>query len=328
MTEAQTPAADLASLEREAETEARTRAGYGADALILCDRLVRVYAADGVEVQALQGLDLVIRPGELTAIVGASGSGKSTLLNILSGLDRPTAGRARVADHDLLTMKGRERLRYRRETVGFIWQQTGRNLLPYLDARENVETPLRLAGVSRSQRRKRAAELLDLLDIGYCADRKPNSLSGGEQQRVAIGVALANRPKVVLADEPTGELDTASADTVFQALRTANDELGVAVLVVTHDENVSGQVPRTVQIRDGRTSSEVLRTAFGDRAKAEEFALLDRAGRIQLPAEYIDALELRDRVRLGLEPEQITVRDGRADGAHPDHRDDREEPTI
>jgi ABC-type lipoprotein export system ATPase subunit len=316
MTDAKAPAADLASLEREAEAAARTRADYGADALIVCDRLVRVYAADGVEVQALQGLDLVIRPGELTAIVGASGSGKSTLLNILSGLDRPTAGKARVADHDLLAMKGRERLRYRRETVGFIWQQTGRNLLPYLDARENIETPLRLSGVGRRERRKRAHDLLNLLGIGYCANRRPGQLSGGEQQRVAIGVALANRPKVVLADEPTGELDTSSADTVFQALRTANDELGVAVLIVTHDENVSGQVPRTVQIRDGRTSSEVLRTEFGERTQAQEYALLDRAGRIQLPAEYVAALDLRDRVRLGLEPEQITV------------RADREEPTT
>ena len=316
MSDAKAPTADLASLEFEAEAAARARADYGADALILCDRLVRVYAADGVEVQALQGLDLVIRPGELTAIVGASGSGKSTLLNILSGLDRPTAGKARLADHDLLTMKGRERLRYRRETVGFIWQQTGRNLLPYLDARENIETPLRLAGVSRGARRKRAHELLDLLGIAYCANRRPGQLSGGEQQRVAIGVALANRPKVVLADEPTGELDTASADTVFQALRTANEQLGVAVLIVTHDENVSGQVPRTVQIRDGRTSSEVLRSAFGERANAQEYALLDRAGRIQLPAEYVAALDLRDRVRLGLEPEQITV------------RADREEPTA
>jgi ABC-type lipoprotein export system ATPase subunit len=316
MTDTTTPANGLAGLEHEAENAARVRAGYGADALILCDRLVRVYAADGVEVQALQGLDLQIRPGELTAIVGASGSGKSTLLNILSGLDRPTAGRARVADHDLLAMKGRERLRYRRETVGFIWQQTGRNLLPYLDARENIETPLRLSGVRRAERHRRARELLQLLGIARCADRRPDQLSGGEQQRVAIGVALANQPKVVLADEPTGELDTASADTVFQALRTANDELGVAVLVVTHDELVSGQVPRTVQIRDGRTSSEVVRTGADGLAAAQEFALLDRAGRIQLPADYIEALELRDRVRLGLEPEQITV------------RADREEPTI
>jgi ABC-type lipoprotein export system ATPase subunit len=313
MTEPTTPAVDLASLEREAEDAARRSASYGAESLILCDRLVRVYAADGVEVQALQGLDLRVAPGELTAIVGASGSGKSTLLNILSGLDRPTAGRARVAEHDLLTMKGRERLRYRRETVGFVWQQTARNLLPYLTAAENVETPLRLAGVRGGARRRRAAELLDLLGIGHCAARRPGLLSGGEQQRVAIGVALANRPKVVLADEPTGELDTASADTVFQALSTANAELGVAVLIVTHDEAVAGRVPRTVQIRDGRTSSEVRRVEGGEGIKAQEYALLDRVGRVQLPAEYVEALGLSERVRLGLEPEQITVRADRED---------------
>lgn len=315
MTDLSAPARDLASLEREAEEAARQRTAYGAEALILCDRLVRVYAAAGVEVQALQGLDLRVAPGELTAIVGASGSGKSTLLNILSGLDRPTAGSARVADHDLLTMKGRERLRYRRETVGFVWQQTGRNLLPYLTAAENVGTPLRLAGVRRAVRRKRADELLELLGIGYCAQRRPGTLSGGEQQRVAIGVALANRPKVVLADEPTGELDTASADTVFQALRTANAELGVAVLIVTHDEAVSAQVPRTVQIRDGRTSSEVRRSGEGDGITAQEYALLDRVGRVQLPAEYVAALGLEERVRLGLEPEQITIRADREEQA-------------
>jgi ABC-type lipoprotein export system ATPase subunit len=313
-------AATLTELIERSAAGAERAASYGADALILCDRLVRVYAADGIEVQALQGLDLQIAPGELTAIVGASGSGKSTLLNILSGLDRPTAGRARVADHDLISMRGRERLRYRRETVGFIWQQTSRNLLPYLDAAENIETPLRLAGVRRAARRQRAAELLELLGIGYCRDRRPEQLSGGEQQRVAIGVALANRPKVVLADEPTGELDTASSEVVFEALRTANAELGVAVLIVTHDDHVSGEVPRTIQIRDGRTSSEVLRTrrAAGEGGgwegedgvsmHAAEYAVLDRAGRVQLPAEYVDALGLKDRVRLGLEPEQITVR--------------------
>ena len=311
MSESTAPAPDLATLVRESREAAARDRDYGADALILCDRVMRVYAVDGIEVQALQGLDLQVGPDELTAIVGASGSGKSTLLNILSGLDRPTAGRAWVADHDLLTMKGRERLRYRRETVGFVWQQTARNLLPYLDAAENIETPMRLAGVGRAERRTRARELLRLLGIEYCARRTPGQLSGGEQQRVAIGVALANRPKVVLADEPTGELDTASAEQVFETLRTANAELGVAVLVVTHDDEVSSQVPRTVQIRDGRTSSEVLRVVGENgaaRPQGREYAVLDRAGRVQLPAEYVEALGLKDRVRLGLEPEQITVR--------------------
>src|SRR5580704_4944 len=131
----------------------QAHADYGAGALIVCDRLVRIYTAEGIEVQALQGLDLLIEAGELTALVGASGSGKSTLMNILAGLDAPTAGAVRVAGHDLSAMSGRQRLSYRRAVVGFIWQQTARNLLPYLTASQNVELPLRLAGTRRARRR-------------------------------------------------------------------------------------------------------------------------------------------------------------------------------
>jgi ABC-type lipoprotein export system ATPase subunit len=265
-----------------------------------------------VETQALQGLDLVVRAGELTALVGASGSGKSTLLNILAGLDRPTGGQARVAGHDLLTMGTRELLAYRRATVGFLWQQTGRNLLAQLSAAENIELPMELARVKRSQRRGRAAELLGLLGLSDCEHRLIGQLSGGQQQRVAIGVALANSPGVLLADEPTGELDTETADQVFAALRKANAETGVTVLVVTHDATVSEHVNRTIAIRDGRISTEVLRRATTDSAGqqallAQEYSVLDRAGRLQLPGEFIQALELKDRVRLALEPDHVGV---------------------
>ncbi|MCZ4516682.1 ABC transporter ATP-binding protein, partial [Streptomyces sp. ActVer] len=239
-------------LEDRAREAVRPQADEG---LVVCDNLVRVYRTDEVEVQALQGLDLVVEEGECTALVGASGSGKSTLLSILSGLDLPTAGRARVAGHDLLALGRRERLGYRRRTVGFVWQQTGRNLLPYLTALENVALPMKYVRVPRRQRAARAAELLDVLGVSYCRDRRPAELSGGEQQRVAVAVATANTPQVLLADEPTGELDTASAEEVFAALRRANEELGATVLVVTHDPLVSGQVRRTVRIRDGRTST-------------------------------------------------------------------------
>src|SRR5438445_390406 len=177
------------------------RGGFGDDAVIACDSLVRIYSTAGIEVQALQGLDLLIEPGELTALVGASGSGKSTLLNILAGLDSPTAGRARVAGHDLLGMGARERLAYRRETVGFLWQQTSRNLFSHLTAAENGALPKRLAAKGRRARQRRTTELLDALGVGYCRDRMPAQMSGGEQQRVAIGVALANEPAVLLADE-------------------------------------------------------------------------------------------------------------------------------
>jgi ABC-type lipoprotein export system ATPase subunit len=286
----------------------RAHAEYGAGALIACDRLVRIYTAEGVEVQALQGLDLVVEAGELTALVGTSGSGKSTLVNILAGLDTPTAGAVRVAGRDLASMSARQRLDYRRSVVGFVWQQTARNLLPYLTAAQNAELPLRLAGVGRSARRKRAAELLDLLGVAHCAGRRPDQMSGGEQQRVSIGVALANSPSVLLADEPTGELDSATAASVFGALQTANNELGVTVLVVTHDPAVSSMVRRTIAIRDGRTATETLRHGAADTpGHAVEYAVLDRAGRLQLPREMTEALGMRDRVRLEAEPDHIGI---------------------
>ncbi|MFF4348645.1 ABC transporter ATP-binding protein [Streptomyces sp. NPDC001530] len=302
----------------------RSRPAYGHDALITCDRLVRIFSTDGVEVQALQGLDLLVREGELMALVGASGSGKSTLMNILAGLDTPTAGAAKVAGRDLLTMGAKDRLRYRREVVGFVWQQTSRNLLPYLTAAQNVALPMQLSGsrtgrTGRPTRRtrraqsERALELLELLDIADCRNRRPHQMSGGQQQRVAIAVALANAPAVLLADEPTGELDSHTAEQIFAAFRTANEHLGTTIVIVTHDQAVAGEVRRTVAIRDGRTSTEVLRRTEVDAATgqeavvAREYAMLDRAGRLQLPAEYTEALGMRDRVALELEPDHIGV---------------------
>ncbi len=280
--------------------------------MVMCDRLVRIFSTAGVETQALQGLDLVLDSGELTALVGASGSGKSTLLNILAGLDLPTGGRATVAGHDLLTMGAKERLAYRRSTVGFLWQQTGRNLLGQLTAAENVELPMHLAKMPGRLRKGRAEDLLGLLGVADSSDRPVSELSGGQQQRVAIGVALANKPGVLLADEPTGELDTETAEEVFDALRTANEQTGVTVLIVTHDAMVSEHVNRTIAIRDGRISTEVLRRSATDEQglqayHAQEYSVLDRAGRLQLPADFIDALALKDRVRLELEPDHIGV---------------------
>lgn len=279
---------------------------------IECVDLVRIFSSAGVEVQALQGLNLTVDRGELTAIVGASGSGKSTLLTILSGLDAPTAGSARVAGHDLLTMRTAERTRYRRSTAGFIWQQTTRNLLPYLTIAENIALALAVGGRRARDRPARAAELLALLGISGVADRVPAQMSGGQQQRAAIAVALANEPEVLFADEPTGELDETNSALVLEAMRDINERLGVTVLIVTHDAGVSGHVRRTVQIRDGRTSTEVLRStevdALGnERQLAEEFAVLDRVGRLQLPQDYITRLDMRDRVRLELESNHIEV---------------------
>jgi ABC-type lipoprotein export system ATPase subunit len=285
---------------------------HGDGALIVCDNLVKIYKVANLEVVALQGLDLLVEPGEFIALVGASGSGKSTLMNILGGLDVPSAGRAVVADHVLGEMDGRERTQYRRRVIGFVWQQTGRNLLPYLTARQNVELPMVLNGVARDEREERAAGLLARVGLAERGDHRPERLSGGEQQRVAIAVALANQPAVLFADEPTGELDSVTAGEVFDLLRTVNRDLGVTIVVVTHDPLVSEQVTRTVAIRDGRTSSETLRqravTESGDHhIISEEYAVLDRVGRLQLPRGHVEALGMERRVRLVLETDHIGV---------------------
>ena len=289
---------------------------------IECSSLVRIYRTEKLEVQALQGLDLRVEQGEFIALVGASDSGKSTLLGILSGLDAPSAGSVRVAGRELAGLSRRERLVYRRETVGFVWQSPPRNLLPHLTALENVTLPQSYTRSGRRARRTRALDLLETMGVDYCRDRTPGQMSGGEQQRVAIAVALANSPSVLLADEPTGELDSDSARTVLAALRTASTEHNVTTLIVTHDEGVSTQVRRTVAIRDGRTATETLRPTAGrdDHSGTEEhqgedhteheafeYAVVDRSGRLQLPPEFTEPLGIRDLVRLTREPGHIGV---------------------
>ena len=277
---------------------------------IICEGLVRIFAVADIEVQALQGLDLRIDRGELVALVGASGSGKSTLLSILSALDTPTAGQAVVAGRDLPSLSARARVAYRRSVVGFVWQQTARNLLPYLSALENVQLARAIGGDRRHP--AKAKELLELTGVADLADRRPAELSGGQQQRAAIAVALANEPRVLLADEPTGDLDEEASVEVLSTFEGVNRELGTTALIVTHDPAVSEHVQRTVQIRDGRTSTEVLRWTHTDEegqehAMAEEFVVLDRVGRMQLPGEYMDTLSLRERVRLQLNADHVGV---------------------
>ncbi|WSF37448.1 ABC transporter ATP-binding protein [Streptomyces sp. NBC_01351] len=289
----------------------------GVGTAIACDRLVRIFSTAGVEVQALQGLELTVAEGDLVALVGASGSGKSTLLNILAGLDVPTAGTATVGGYDLLEMSARQRLRYRREAVGFVWQQTARNLLPFLTAAQNIALPMQLRGRAprgaSGRRARRVAELLDALEIGDLAGRRPAELSGGQKQRVAIAVAMANDPKVLLADEPTGELDSETGAAIFESFRTVNRELGATVVIVTHDPLVAGEVRRTVAVRDGRTSSEVLRRTVTDEHGEEsvserEYVVLDRTGRVQLPQKFLEALGMEHRVAVDLAADHIEVR--------------------
>lgn len=285
---------------------------FGGDAVVVCDNLVKIYKTADLEAVALQGLDLVVAEGELIALVGASGSGKSTLLNILGGADSPSAGEARVAGFDLMKMRSRQRVKYRRQTVGFVWQQTARNLIPYLTALENIELPMALDGRPNPARRNRALTLLDQVGLADRRDHRPSELSGGQQQRVAIAVAVANEPPVLLADEPTGELDTRTAQEIVDLLRLINTQLKTTIVVVTHDPIVADHVKRRVAIRDGRTSTEMLRRpAGGDTGAAEEtleeFAVLDRAGRLQLPHDYVEALDMSERVRLTLDPDHIGV---------------------
>ncbi len=298
-------------------TDAHTvrTAAHGVDSLITCDGLVRTFHVKNVEVPALQGLDLLVELGEMIAIVGKSGSGKSTLLNVLSGMDLPTSGAARVAGWDLLSMSTADRLSYRRTVVGFVRHNSGRNLLPSVTARENVMLPMAHGRVTGRERVNRAMEILDILGMADKATRLPEQLSDGEQQRVAIAAALANLPIVLFADEPTSELDSAAGNDVFEALRNANRALGATVVVATHDSNASREVQRTVGIRSGRAASEVVRRsqmAADGRPEviSEEYAVLDRTGRLQLRQEYRKSLEAKSRVRLEPDVDHLGERDG------------------
>lgn len=276
-----------------------------------CRDLFKIYKRSELEVVALRGLDLEVRAGELIAIIGASGSGKSTLMNVLAGLDRPSAGQIRVGSRDLLNITDRDLVMYRRLEVGFVWQATGRNLVPYLNVRDNIEVPLAMAGAPAKERHSWSSELLDSLGLSDKGGRYPYQLSGGEQQRVAIGVALANRPPLLLADEPTGELDTQTAGQVFEMLRHLNQTYNVTIVMVTHYPGVAHHVDRVVNIRDGRISSESYSTPTFQRtggAVEEEYVVVDRAGRIQLPQDISGRLRERGLAKAGLEGDTVTIR--------------------
>jgi putative ABC transport system ATP-binding protein len=311
----------LQTLERTESAPSQGDQSRPTEPLIICENLVKIYKVADLEVVALQGLDIVVRPGELMAIVGNSGSGKSTRLNILGGLDRPSAGRVSVAGRDLLKMSEWGLVKYKREVVGFVWQQTSRNLIPYLTALENVELPMMIAGHSGRKWTEWAKELLDAVGLNDRMSHKLSMLSGGEQQRVAIAIGLANRPPLLLADEPTGSVDTATGNLIFEMFHQLRDVYGTTIIVVTHDISVMAKVDRTVAIRDGKTSSELVRRVrmedvqqFEGRSQVvlgethEEFTVLDQAGRLQLPRDYIERLGLKGRVVLEMDGDQIVVR--------------------
>ncbi|MED4603800.1 ABC transporter ATP-binding protein [Paenibacillus validus] len=284
--------------------------------MIHCEGLVKIYKTDDLEVVALQGLNIEVAPGEMMAIIGNSGSGKSTLLNILGGLDRPSAGQVRVGEWNLLKITDDELVKYKRKTVGFIWQNNARNLIPYLTALENVEMPMMLSG---TYDRAYARQLLEWVGLKERIHNKLQQLSGGEQQRVAIAIALANRPSLLLADEPTGSVDTRTSDMIMDIFRRLNTELGVTIVIVTHDMTLAGKVDRVVAIRDGMTSTEFIkRNPDLDRAGAEsaaslggvheEYVVLDRAGRLQIPASYLKSLGIEGKASMEFDGEKIIIK--------------------
>lgn len=273
------------------------------NAIIVADNLVKIYKTSELEVMALQGLDLTVERGELLAIIGNSGSGKSTFLNMLGGLDTPTAGKLFVDGKNLFTMTEKQLVKYKRDTVGFVWQNNARNLLPYLSALDNIMTPMQFA--SEKQRKERALKLLDLVGMSHRKTSKLNQLSGGEQQRIAIAIALANNPKILLADEPTGSVDRKTADYILDVFKTLNREEQQTIVIVTHDVALSKMVPRVVAIRDGKFSSErILKEDYAsmnvssedtwETETQEEYAIIDRAGRVQIPRHMLEEIGITD----------------------------------
>jgi len=275
---------------------------------IVCEKLVKVYRIGEIETTALEGLDLEVQQGEVLSIVGPSGSGKTTLLNILGGLDQATTGKVTVGGVNLLDLTPDGLRRYRRDVVGFVWQQNARNLLPYLAALRNVELPMQLRGTGRHERRTRARELLEAVGMADRMDHRPHELSGGEQQRVAIAIALANGPGLLLADEPTGSVDSQTAGVIVDLFRSLARRYGVTVIIVTHDTSIVQHVDRSIAIYDGRTSFERVRRTAGDLVVGhEEYVIVDKTGRLQLPPELVERLGIVGRARVHLAENHLEI---------------------
>ena len=295
-------------------------------AFIICDDLYKIFKVTDVEVMALQGLDLTVNKGELVGVVGASGSGKTTLMNVLGGLTRPSAGQVIVDGQNLLKLSSRELTTYRQVEVGFVWQQGSRNLIPYLSALDNIKLPMTLAGYAGRPVDKRARELMDKVGLKERYDHRPIQLSGGEQQRVAIAVALANDPKLLLADEPTGELDSVTSDQIYDLFQLLNRDDGLTICIVSHDPLIAQHVGRVVAIRDGKLASETVRrrpkrkphsqdeTDVAAQSSAtweehfEELIVLDSAGRLQIPKAYREQLAISNRVEMEVTNDGLLIR--------------------
>ena len=269
---------------------------------VACTDVFKIFKVADLEVVALRGLDLTVYQSEVVALVGASGSGKSTLLNILAGYDSPSAGQVTIDGRDLINMKPSEIEKFHREEVGFVWQQASRNLFPYLTSLENVALPMLLSTTSDSERKDRSEHL-------------PDQLSGGEQQRVAIAVGMANDPPLILADEPTGELDDRTASEILDLFGKVNQENKTTIIIVTHDPDIAYKVGRVVVIKDGKTSSEIYRRDLDNQISGEmdttkpleESLLIDSNGRVQLPRELLQTTGITNKVKAVAENTSIRI---------------------
>lgn len=283
--------------------------------MINCESLVKIYEAGGHKVVALEGLDLHIKEGEMMAIIGKSGSGKSTLLNIIGGLDTPTAGVFRLAGKELSALTDKQLTAYRKSTLGFVWQNSAKNLFSYMTAEDNIKAVMCFNNIKREEQKERARKLLQMVGMQKHADKFPAQLSGGEQQRIAIAVALANNPKILLADEPTGAVDSRTAGEIMALFRHLNETLNLTVLIVTHDMALADSVSRVVMISDGKVSTEKLKrktaaAGFGEETAEshEEFAVMDRANRLQLKEEFLDAAGIHsNKVKVEVNDGKIVI---------------------
>ncbi len=289
--------------------------------MINCDGLVKIYETDDKKVMALEGLDLTVETGEMLAVIGKSGSGKSTLLNMIGGLETPTAGVLTIDGKDISTYSEAEMVRYRRDKVGFVWQKSAKNLFPYLTVLQNVEAVMMFENAGnlkygahdensgkhvnrcRDNNKSYALKLLNAVGLQEHKDKLPAQLSGGEQQRAAIAVALANKPDILLADEPTGAVDTRTADTIYELFHKLNKELGITIIIVTHDMALAGRVDRTVLISDGKVSTEKLK-----KHPAMEYTVLDKAHRIKLTDEMLEAAGIEsNKVRVDVQDGKLVI---------------------
>ena len=289
--------------------------------MINCDGLVKIYETDDKKVMALEGLDLSVETGEMLDVIGKSGSGKSTLLNMIGGLETPTAGILTIDGKDISTYSEDEMVRYRRDKVGFVWQKSAKNLFPYLTVIQNVEAPMLFEKkvnhnnkkFDKSKKNKKcedkstnenyALELLRAVGMEKHKDKLPSQLSGGEQQRTAIAVALANKPDILLADEPTGAVDTKTADQIYELFHELNRKLGITIIIVTHDMALADRVDRTVLISDGKVSTEKLKER-----PAMEYTVLDKAHRIKLTDEMLVAAGIdSNKVRIDVQDGKLVI---------------------